>query len=143
MRTTKTRASDTYPTPSPIEASLSPDETVADSDLPLDFSFLNEEKSCFKPILTSVERVILLRELQRMKYPQVDAITISLPFLIIASRDSVPDESEQVFLAAALICMFIVLGARFPFGAEYIRGHHREAEPPSDIPEDILRDSRP
>ena len=138
-RTSKLRASDPYPAPSPIEASLSPDETVVDSDLPLDFSFWNEEKSCFKPI-TSVERVILLQEL-RMRYPQVDAITISIPFLIIECRDSVPYEAEQVFLAAGLVCVFIVLGGRLTFGAEYI-GHYGEAEPPSDIPEDILRDSR-
>jgi hypothetical protein len=77
-----------------------------------------------------------------MRYPQVDAITISIPFLIIECQDSVPDEAEQVFLAAGLVCVFIVLGGRLPFGAEYI-GHYGEAEPPSDIPSDILRDSRP
>lgn len=83
----------------------------------------------------------MLQELRR-RYPQVDAITISIPFLIIECQDSVPDEAEQVFLAAGLVCVFIVLGERLPFGAEYM-GHYGEAEPPSDIPEDILRDSRP
>ena len=93
----------------------------------------------FEPI-TSVERVILLQEL-RMKYPLVYAITMSIPFLIIECLDSVPDEAQQVFLAAGLVCVFIVLGGRLPFGAEYI-GHYGEAEPPPDIPEDILRNSR-
>lgn len=134
------RLSDPYPVPSPIhqeETEPCADENI---DLPLGFSFWDDENRCFKPI-TTTERQTLFQELCT-RYPQVEAITISIPFVIVECRDSVPPVDQQVFLAAGLVCVYIVEGGKLPFGSEYI-GYDGEGEMPSDVPEHVSRDIRP
>lgn len=78
----------------------------------------------------------------RMRYPQVESMIISPPFLIIECEGRVPAATEQVFMAAGLVCVFIVVGGRIPFGAEFI-GRDGEAQPPSDVPEEVSHECRP
>jgi hypothetical protein len=124
---------------SPLQIAQNPNDDLPEIDLPLEFSFWDDVKSCFKP-LDSVERVILLQTL-RIHYPQVESITIAIPYLIIECEESVPQESEQVFMAAGLVCVFIVAGGRYPFGVGYI-GASGEAPPPQDIPDEVKKDIR-
>lgn len=113
------------------------DENV---ELPLGFSFWDDARKCFKPIITA-ERETLLKELNH-RYPQIESITISIPFIIIECRESVPLIDQQIFMAAGLVCVFMTEGERFPFGLEFI-GYYGEGEMSSDAPEHISRDIRP
>jgi len=136
----KARTSDPYPVPSPTHKEDT--ETLEDEniDLPLGFSFWDDANRCFKPI-TTAERQTLFQVLCA-RYPQVEAITISIPFVIIECRDSVPPVDQQVFLAAGLVCVYIVEGGRLPFCSEYI-GYYGEGDMPSDVPDHVSRDIRP
>ena len=136
----KPRTSDPYPVPSPSHKEDT--ETFEDEniDLALGFSFWDDGKRCFKPI-TTAERKTLFQALST-RYPQVEAITISIPFVIVECRDSIPPVDQQVFLAAGLVCVYVVEGGKLPFGSEYI-GYYGEGEMPSDVPEHVSRDIRP
>jgi hypothetical protein len=84
----------------------------------------------------------MLMQTLRIQYPQVESITIAIPYLIIECEESVPQESDQVFMAAGLVGVFIITGGRLPLGVGYI-GAYGEAPPPQDVPEDIINDVRP
>ena len=139
-RIQKPRVSDPYPVPSsenPTDLQSYEDDNL---DFSLGFSFWDEEKRSFKPI-TTVEREMLLQQICA-RYTQVESVTISIPFIIIECRDSIPSVDKQVFMAAGLVCVFMVVGGRLPWGSEYI-GDYGEGEMPSAIPEHISRDLRP
>jgi hypothetical protein len=132
--------SDLYPVPSSTHKEDTESYEDKNIDLPLGFSFWDDENRCFKPI-TTAERQKLSQELCT-RYPQVEAITISIPFVIIECRESIPPVDQQVFMAAGLVCVYIVEGGTLPFGSEYI-GYYGEGEMPSDVPEHVSRDIRP
>jgi hypothetical protein len=136
----KPSVSDPYPLPFPGTAEYLESYDDENVELPLGFSFWDDARRCFKPI-TTAERKTLLEELHR-RYPQIEAVTISIPFIIIECRESVPSVDQQIFMAARLVCVFMVEGERFPFGSEFI-GYYGEGEMPSDVADHISCDIRP
>src|SRR5271169_905957 len=95
-RILKPQVSDPYPVPSSENATDLPNHEDDNLDLALGFSFWDEEKRCFKPI-TTVERELLLQQICA-RYTQVEEVTISIPFIIIGCRDSIPTVDQQVFM---------------------------------------------
>ena len=43
-----------------------------------------------------------------------------MPFVIIECAESVQEHGKQTFMAAALVCLFIVEGEKLPFGVDHI-----------------------
>jgi hypothetical protein len=140
-RRKRPRLSDPHPHGTAFANADSVDDNEDKLELDVDFTCWDETRKRFKPIDT-VERVKLLQKL-RMRYPQVEAVTVSIPYLIVECDGDVPPESEQCFMAAGLVCVFMAIGEAFPFGVEYIGEYGgKEGDDARDVPDDVYNDLR-
>src|SRR5271170_3622956 len=132
----KPRPSDPYPARPKLIPPPSP-SSIDDCDLDLNFTFWDEEKSCFKPIGTA-ELDTLVNTLVA-RYPQAESVFVTVPFCVVECGADIPAESEQCFLAAGLVVVFHRIGEPYPFGVDFIgiRGSNKAPSIPSDVENDL------
>ena len=130
----KLRPSDTYPLPPKLVPQLT-SYTIEDGDLDIDFSFWDDQKSCFKPIGT--QKLDILINAMMHRYPQAESVYISVPFCVCECSKEVPPESKQCLLAV----VFHLIGEPYPFGVDFI-GYGGSGEAPP-LPDEVYRNLTP
>ena len=108
-------------------------------DLDLDFTFWDNEKRKFGPLFTDQRKKLF--HIMNENYPQCVATLISPPYCIVECNGFIPPESLQCFMAAGLICYFMVVGEPLPFGSEFI-GEYGDGDP-GEVPEEVSQDLFP
>jgi hypothetical protein len=79
-----------------------------------DFTLWDDSNQKFRSI--AGEELKLLYESIQEHFPDVDSVSVILPWIVVTMETCVPSENERPFMIAGLVAVFLLVGEPFPLG---------------------------
>jgi hypothetical protein len=79
-----------------------------------DFTLWDDSSHKFRNV--SAEEIKFLYESVQEHFPDVESVSVILPWIVVTMETSIPSENERPFMIAGLVAVFLLVGEPFPLG---------------------------
>jgi hypothetical protein len=79
-----------------------------------DFTLWDDSNQKFRT--TTAEEIKFIYESVQAEFPDVESVSVILPWIIVTMETFVPSENERPFTIAGLVAVFLLAGEPFPLG---------------------------
>jgi len=114
-RPNRPRTSDPLPqNPQPAQQQSPPSSLTPKIELLNDFTLWDDLNKRFRSVTS--EEIKFLYESVQEQFPDVESVSVMLPWIVVTMETSVPPENERPFMIAGLVAVFLLPGEPFPLG---------------------------